>query len=327
MKQTSEMIALRAHRRGGPEELRVDRVSRPMIDESRVLVEVHAAAVTFNELLWEETWTRDGRARLPIIPSHEWSGVVVDANSDTSLQAGDEVFGMVPFDRDGAAAEYVSVSQEFIAPKPMGLTHAEAAALPLAGLTAWQALHEHAHVKSGDRVLVLGAAGGVGALGTQLALASGARVTATAMERDVEYVNSLGVDDVVASSRRGSHGSELRQGSYDVVLDTVGGSLIEQSLGFTRRGGTFITLQQPPPLDVARSLGVEGVFFVVSSGRAALDRLRESVDGGDLRVTVAATYSLADGRAAYASGGLSPRAPGKTVLLVKGVKSGEGSPA
>lgn len=311
------MNALRAHVRGGPEQLLVERVPVPEVAPSSMLVKVRAAAITFGELLWDETWQRDGLDRTPIIVSHEWSGVVADAAGAPGFRAGEPVFGMVPFDRDGAAAEYVNVPLDHLAPKPESLTHVEAAALPLAGLTAWQALVDHGRVRSGDRVLVLGAAGGVGAFAVQLALGLDAQVTATALAKDHEYVQGLGAVEVV-TSRRGSHGAELRTGSYDVVVDTVGGALTQEAIGFTRGGGTFVTLQEPPPPEPLAALGVDGVFFVVRPTRASLDRVRDAVDRGHLRVTVAATFPLAEGGAAYASGALPGRAPGKTVLVVSG---------
>ena len=315
------MLALRAHHRGGPEQLVLERVPRPEAEPASVLVQVHAAAVTFHELQWDETWSRDGQDRTPITPSHEWSGVVEEAHPATGFAIGDEVFGMVPFDQDGAAAEYVAVPAEFIAIKPTTLTHVQAAALPLAGLTAWQGLVEYGRVDVGDRVLVLGAAGGVGALAVQFALQLGAQVTATTMRRDVDYVQALGLVEVLVSEDRGSHSPRLRKGAFDVVLDTVGGSLMEESIALTRRGGTFITLQQPPPTEPLHALGVDGIFFVVRSSRSGLNLLRDAVDRGQLEVTVAATFPLAEGRTAYASGALSLRSPGKTVLVVKDAES------
>lgn len=311
-----DMIALRAHQRGGPEELRVESVPRPTMEPTSVLVRVHAAAITFNELLWDETWSHEGQDRTPVIPSHEWSGVVEEAHPATGFTSGEAVFGMVPFDQDGAAAEYVSVPPDFITSKPKTLTHVEAAALPLAGLTAWQALTEFGRVQPGDRVLVLGGAGGVGAFAVQLALQLGAEVTATTMHRDLDYVRGLGPANVVVSEDRGSHSEKLQQGSFDLVLDTIGGPLLEESIALTRRGGTFITLQQPPPTEPLEALGVEGIFFVVRSTRAGLDRVRDAVESGQLQVTVAATYPLMEGRRAYESGALPLRSPGKTVLVV-----------
>lgn len=285
----AEMRALRARARGGPEQLRIETVPVPAVTPPSVLVKVSAAAITFDELLWDETWLREGLDRTPVIVSHEWSGVVVDAARSTGFRAGQPVFGMVPFDQDGAAAEYVSVPPGYIAPKPESLTHVEAAALPLAGLTAWQALCDHGRVQPGDRVLVLGAAGGVGALAVQLALGLGASVTATTLAKDHEYVQGLGAVEVVAA-QRGSHGTGLRPGGYDLVLDTVGGALTEDAIGFTRSGGTFVALQQPPPPEPLAVAGVDGVFFVVRPDRDALDRLRDSADRGGVRVTVAAPF-------------------------------------
>jgi NADPH:quinone reductase-like Zn-dependent oxidoreductase len=313
----ARMRALRAHCRGGPEQLRTETAPLPEARRGSVLVGVCAAAITFNELLWEETWSKDGRDRTPVIPSHEWSGVVEETDVDSGFLAGDDVFGMVPFDQDGAAAEYVRVPPEFIAPKPAGLTHVEAAALPLAGLTAWQALADYAHVQRGDRVLVLGAAGGVGAFTAQLAVRLGAQVTATAVARDGDFARSLGVAEVLLASDRSSNPKGLAPGSFDVVVDTVGGPLTSQSLTYARRGGVFVTLQQPPPAEPLEALGVEGVFFVVRSSRTGLDRVRDSVEHGKLRVTVAATFPLAEGRAAFESGGSPVRSPGKTVLVVR----------
>lgn len=318
------MWALRAHRRGGPEELVVERAPRPARRPGTVLVRVRAAAITFNELLWDETWSRDGRPRTPVIPSHEWSGAVAEADPDSGFRPGEEVFGMVPFDRDGAAAEYVTVPLEFLAAKPPTLRHVEAAALPLAGLTAWQALADHARVRPGDRVAVLGGAGGVGALAVQLAHRMGALVTATVMAGDEAYARELGAHEVVVSRDRGAHDASLRPGSFDLVLDTVGGPLLEQSLRLTRAGGTFVTLQQPPPQDVAAALGVTAVFFVVQCSRAGLERVRDSVEQGLLRVTVAGTYPLSQGRDAFERGSRSGRVPGKTVLVVRPEATGTG---
>lgn len=315
-RRVSEMTALRAHRRGGPEQLRVEDAPLPQLQDGEVLVQVHAAAVTFNELLWDETWTRHGTDRTPIIPSHEWSGIIRRVGPTSALKVGDPVFGMVPFDRDGAAAEYLAAGAEFVAPKPTGISHVEAAALPLAGLTACQALVDHAAVRSGDRVLVLGAAGGVGAFVVQLALRLGAHVTTTAMPRDTGYVQSLGADEVYPVLDRRSHSDQLRQQSFDVVVDTVGGALLEPSMQLTRRGGVFITLQQPPPTRLAEELGIRAVFFVVSCTRAGLDLLRDLVQDGQLGVEVAATYPLSKGREAFQSGSLPGRLPGKTVLVV-----------
>jgi NADPH:quinone reductase-like Zn-dependent oxidoreductase len=282
-----------------------------------VLVEVHAAAITFAELTWDETWTRDGLDRTPVIPSHEFSGVVVAQGADldpTAPAPGAEVFGLVPFDRDGAAAEYVAVPAANLAAKPGRLSHVEASALPLAAATAWQALVHHAGVGKGDRVLVLGGAGGVGAFAVQIARALGADVTTTVLTSHLDFARGLGADRVIDVSQESFDGDEP---SYDVVIDTVGGDTLRRSFAVLRRGGRLVTLQAPPDADLAREHGVEAVFFIVGPDRETLAAVADLADRDQLHIEIAATYPLTGGRAAYLSGAESPRPPGKTVLVVR----------
>jgi NADPH:quinone reductase-like Zn-dependent oxidoreductase len=165
------MQAVRLHQ-PGVVGLSVDEVEIPSVRPGEALVRVHAAALTRGEL----DWPLD---RLPAIPSYEVSGVVATVASDVSaVSPGDAVFALTPFDRDGAAAEYVVVPAELLAPKPETLDHAEAAALPLAALSAWQGLFDHGGLERGERVLVTGPAGGVGHFAVQLARRRGAEVVA-----------------------------------------------------------------------------------------------------------------------------------------------------
>ncbi len=310
------MTALRAHHRGGPEQLVVERAPRPVAGPGELLVEVHAAAITFDELTWDLSWTRDGRDRTPVIPSHELSGVVVGRGPDQPGDApdiGSAVFGMIPFDRDGAAAEYAVVPSVDVAATPDGCTHVEASALPLAAATAWQALVTHAHTQPGDRVLVQGGAGGVGSFAVQIAVALGADVTTTVKGRHVAFVRGLGVPRVVDID---GPGAELGEQGFDVLIDTVGGETLRHSFAQTRRGGRLVTLQAPPDREVAAAHGVEAVFFVVEPDRRTLEAVSGMVNSGQLHIEIAATFPLTEGPAAYRSGATSPRAPGKTVLVV-----------
>src|SRR3954462_12563885 len=155
--QGSGVLAVRLHDDG----LKVEEIETPAPDPGEVLVRVHAAAITRDELEWPVD-------RLPAIPSYELSGVVVGS--------GDEVYALTAFDRDGVAAEYAAVPADLLAPKPLRLSHVEAAALPMGGLTAWQALFVHGRLARGERVLVTGASGGVGHIAVQLARHAGATV-------------------------------------------------------------------------------------------------------------------------------------------------------
>ena len=309
------MRALRAHTRGGPEVLVYESAPRPTPKTDELLIAVHAAGITFDELTWPETWSADGVDRTPIVPSHEFSGVVAEVGGGvTDVSVGDEVYGLVPFDRDGAAAEYVRVPAGFVAAKPRTVSHVVAAAAALPALTAWEALVEHAAVEEGDRVLVHGSAGGVGAFVTQLATALGARVTGVAHTKDVAYVRSLGAERVIDIDHQAL---DAERGVFDLAIDAVGALTPEPLFAALRRGGRLLVLQEPPSQELADKYGVTADFFIVTADRESLECLAEMIDAGKLQVAVAATFPLAEGRAAYESRATTRRRPGKTVLVVR----------
>src|ERR671911_3020354 len=189
---TKTMKAIRIHCRGGPEALDYEDVPIPALHPGDVLVRVHAAGISPAEFTWQIWETPDGRSRLPLIPSHEVSGVVAAVAPDVrDVEVGDAVYGLTDFFRDGGAAEYVAVRAAELAPKPRRLDHASAAVTPLSALTAWQALFDHARLTPGQRVLIHGAAGGVGSFAVQLARWRGAHVIGTASARNGDFVRTL----------------------------------------------------------------------------------------------------------------------------------------
>ncbi len=309
------MKAVRAHTRGGPEALHYEDAPVPEVGASEVLVEVHAAAVTPGELAWDETWqSADGADRTPVIPSHEFSGVIAQVGGDvSSLTPGSQVYGLIDFNHDGAAAEFVSLPQEAVVPRPVRLSHVESAALPLAALTAWQALADHARLQPGERAFIQGGAGGVGSLAVQFAKALGAEVTATASEDDEPLVKTLGADRVVRSvSAALSPGEPL----FDVLLNTFGGPVPEESYGLVRPGGRLVTLAEPPDQSMAERHAIQGIFFIVASDRDELRRIADLAEQGELRTVIARTLPLVDAAIAYGPPP-APRRPGKTVLVVR----------
>src|SRR6185312_15559567 len=228
------MYAMRAT---GPDPARLtgERIPVPEPGTGEVLVEVHATAVTAYELTWPDTW--------PVIPCHDMSGVVVASGGGvTDWPPGAEVYGLVGFDRPGAAAEFVAVPAADLAAKPASVDHLQAAAVPLGALTAWQALHEHTQLAAGQHVLVLGGAGGVGAYAVQLAAVAGARVTATASARDLAFVTGLGARDVLDYS--GRFEDHIRD--VDIVIDLVGGTTTARSWPLLRSGGTLVSIAEEP---------------------------------------------------------------------------------
>ena len=324
------MMALRAHARGGAEQLAYEAAPVPVPGPGEALVEVHAAAITFAELTWEESWTdRDGRDRTPVIPSHEVSGSVAALGPGASgpgvggssagggVAVGDQVYGLIDFDRDGAAAEYVTLPAAHLAAKPGSAGHDAAAALPLAALTAWQALTSQASLQPGEQVLVQGGAGGVGCYAVQLAAVLGGVVTATGRPRQRDFILGLGATTFLAADTDDAPGLEAAAGEgYDVVIDTIGGPVLEASYGLTRRGGRLVTLSAPPSAERAAARGVDASFFIVSPDAAALRHLAQLVDEGTLRPVVSQTFPLRDGRQAFESA-TKPHPPRKTVLAVR----------
>jgi NADPH:quinone reductase-like Zn-dependent oxidoreductase len=308
------MMALRAHARGGPEQLVYEQAPRPEPGAGEALVAVRATGITFAELTWDESWTtRDGADRTPVIPGHEVSGTVAAIGSNvTGVAAGDAVYGLIDFDRDGAAADYVAVPATTLVSRPGSVTDVEAATLPLAALTAWQALVDHARLLPGERVLVQGGAGGVGVYAVQIASLLGAEVTASGRAASEDFVRQLGATEFVSAPSPSGHG---QPDGFDVVIDTVGGEMLTASFDVLRPGGRLVTLAAPPDQAQAAEHNVRAIFFVVEPDRDDLVEIAELADQGRLRPIVSQTFALSDGRRAYESGS-QPHPPGKTVLVV-----------
>ncbi len=244
-------------RQGGA--LAIEEVPSPRPGAGEVVVRVHAAAITRDELDWPTD-------RLPATPSYELSGVVEEVGAAVDdVAAGDAVYALTPFDRDGAAAELALVPAAVLAPKPRAIGHVESAALPLAGLSAWQGLFDHGRLEAGEHVLVVGPAGGVGHLATQLA------------------------------RERGAHVIDHADGAIDadLVFDTVGGDVLARAVGSLREGGRFVSVAAAPPTDLG------GTYFVVEPNRDQLVELARLVDAGTLRPSIDAVFPLEDVRAAF----------------------------
>ena len=309
----SSMMAVRAHHRGGPEQLVYEEAPVPIPGDGEIRVAVHAAAITFAELTWPETWEANGRDRTPIIPSHEFSGVVVETGPGVShLTVGDSVFGLVPFDHDGAAAQFVVVPAGCVARKPPTVAHCDAAAATLPALTAWEALNDHLQLATGQSLLVHGGIGAVGAFLTQFAHAAGLEVTTTVTsDSHKAYARQLGADHVLVAG-------DMEPGElsgFDAAIDAVGAD-VPAWLYASVRGGRLVVLQEPPDQALAHQYDVEAKFFVVSTRRTKLEELATLLEQGRITVGITATFPLADARVAYESGSKPRRRPGKTVIVV-----------
>lgn len=297
---------------GGPEVLHLATVPRPTPSIGEVLVRVHAAGVNPADTMNRQHGIFSGTP--PFTLGWDVSGIIEAVGPGVTLhQPGDEVFGLLPFPRGaGAFAQYVVAPTRALVPKPASLTHVEAAALPLAGLTAWQALVETAGVGPGQRVLVTGASGGVGHLAVQIAHARGAYVIALASGEHAELVTRLGADEVVDYTT-----TDVATAVHDVdaVLDIFGGDALVAAVALTRPGGIVVTtLPQslPEVAPVADAAGVRVAGLFVESDRLGLGDLAALADAGQLRPLIAATHPLGEAGVAQSS----PHGPGKVVLIV-----------
>lgn len=314
-KRQPTMMALRAHRRGGPEQLIYEEAPRPIPEPDEVCIAVRAAAITFAELTWPETWTAGGVDRTPVIPSHEFAGTVSEVGSNVSdFAVGDSVFGLVPFDRDGAAAEFLIVPATCIAKKGPLVSDVTAAAAVLPALTAWEALIDQANLIPGQRLLIRGGTGAVGAFLTQFAHGLGAEVTVTVTSASAaDRARSLGADHVIVTG----HTLEgLTPSGFDAAVDAVGGDVPEWMYAAPRPGGCLIVLQEPPNQELAAKYGVTATFFIVRTRKERLEQLAAMIAGNEVEVAVAQLFPLRSGRAAYQSGNQAKPAPGKTVLTI-----------
>jgi NADPH:quinone reductase-like Zn-dependent oxidoreductase len=212
------------------------------------------------------------------------------------LKEGEEVYGLTDFSRDGAAAEFMAVRAVDLARKPRSIDHVHAAAIPLSALTAWQALFEHGGLTAGERVLIHGAAGGVGSFAVQLAHAKGAEVTAIASGRHREYLGNLGADTII--DYESERFEEIAHG-VDLVLDNVGGETVKRSWAVLKPGGTLVSIVEPPSDEDATRARARGIFFIVRPDRAQLSELAALVDAGQLRTLVSEVFELRNTREAY----------------------------
>ncbi|HXD63203.1 MAG TPA: NADP-dependent oxidoreductase [Solirubrobacteraceae bacterium] len=293
-------------------------VQTPTPGPTEVLVRVHAAGV--NPTDWKQRATGGlGLWGDPPILGYDVSGTVAAVGLGVDLfRQADEVFGMPRFPfQAGAYAEYVTAPARQFAPKPASMDHLHAAALPLASLIAWQALVDTAEVKAGQRVLVHGAAGGVGHLAVQIAKSRGARVIATARAHHHELLRSLGADELVDYVE---HRFEAAVTGVDIVLDTIGGDYPARSLDTLREGGMLVCLASPfdPPAAVVQEAirrGIRTSAPLVEPDRLALTSIVDLVTAGRLRPVIAAVLPLAEAQRAHELGETG-HTRGKIVLQV-----------
>ncbi|MFI1798671.1 NADP-dependent oxidoreductase [Streptomyces sp. NPDC020379] len=303
---------------GGPEVLKLVETDRPAPGPTEILVRVHAAGVNPTDWKTRERGSFYTGDTVPFTLGFDVSGVVEAIGDGVTLYApGDEVYGMPRFPHPaGAYAEYVTAPARHFAPKPRGLDHVQAAALPLAALTAWQALVDTAGVREGQRVLIHAAAGGVGHLAVQIAKARGAYVIGTASAAKHDFLRGLGADELI-DYREQDFAEVVRD--VDTVLEAISGDYPARSLRTLRPGGTLVSLLAltDEVRAEARERGIRATRMVVEPDLGGLKALTELVETGRLRTEIAAALPLADVAKAHRLGE-TDRTSGKIVLTVEG---------
>ncbi len=289
--------AIRFHDYGGPEVMRFEEVEQPAPKEGEILVRIHAVSV--NSVDWK---IRSGLVRKrfnlppPIIPGGDLSGEVAAVGAAvTDFAAGQSVFAMIGL--WGAYAEHAAFDASMAARKPASIDHVHAASVPLAGLTAWQALHEQGALTPGQRVFVHAAAGGVGGFAVQLARVAGAEVIASASAQNADYVRGLGANEVI-DFRVDS--AEPYMGSVDLVFDLVGGDASIRSLALLKPGAALVAVAAPSQAlrEQGEKLGRRVLSLQVRPDGAQLARIAALIDAGKVTTTVAAVFPLAEASAA-----------------------------
>lgn len=309
------MKAIRIHNYGGPEVLKYEDAPRPQPGEREVLIRVHATSVNPIDCKVRAGYMKDiFSASFPLILGWDLSGVIEELGSGaTRFKKGDEVYSLPDHTRNGAYAEYIVVRESEVALKPNTLQHVRAAAVPLATLTAWQALLDTAELQPGQRALIHGGAGGVGNFALQLAKWKGAHVIATSSAKNHELLYKLGADEVIDYT---TQRFEDFSRNIDVVLDTIGGDTQERSWQVLKKGGILVSLVQSPSENKAKEHGVRGIRLGALANGQELAEIAKIIDAGKLAPVIDRILPLSEARRAHELS-QSGHTHGKIVLRVK----------
>lgn len=308
------MKAVVIDRYGGSDELRMRDMPLPELGETDLLIEVFAASV--NPVDWKirEGYLKESLGyRFPLILGWDAAGIVSAVGPKvTRFAIGDEVFSRTDIRRNGAYAEFVAVDERYVAQKPANISFAEAASIPLVGLTAWQALIDVAGITEGQRVLVHAGSGGVGSFAVQLAKVRGAFVITTCSTPHLSFVRSLGPDQIIDYTR--SDFRELRD--LDIVFDTVGGEIYRDSFQSLKPHGVLVSILEQPDRDLMEKTGVRARYLFMKPDGGQLAQIGELVGNGTIRPAVGRVFPLEEVRKAHELSA-SRHAEGKIVLQIK----------
>lgn len=309
------MKAVRIHEYGGPEKLVLEEIPIPAIAPDDVLIKVYASGV--NPVDWK---IREGLRKnafpseLPLTLGWDVSGVVEAVGAEvTDLKKGDNVYTRPNIGRNGSYAEYIAVKASEVAIKPKTIDHVTAAGIPLAALTAWQALFDYGKLQSGQKVLILGASGGVGSFAVQFAKWKGAHVIGVCSSKNVDFVRSLKADQVI--DYKTEHYQNILK-DVDLVFDAVGGEAKTHAWKVLKEGGSFVSITGKPDDTDPAAKGKHAFVFLVQPNKEQLTQIAGLIDSGVVRPVISTVLPLAEAGKAQEmlQQGLNTR--GKIVLKV-----------
>jgi NADPH:quinone reductase-like Zn-dependent oxidoreductase len=286
-----KMRAVVAHEYGPPDALKIEQVQRPEPNDDEALVRVIASSVNpADPLTLSGKYAKEFGTHLPLIPGYDIAGVVEKTGANvTKLKAGDAVYGYPTF--GGGWADYVTVKEWEVAPKPKSLSFVEAAAVPMGALTAWQALVDVAKLHPGQTILIHGGSGGVGSFAVQIAKARGARVIATASTANHDLLKQLGADVAVDYTK--TNFEDVAK-DVDAVLDPVGKDTLARSYGVVKKGGIVMSLvARPDPAELQKH-GIRGAGISVHPDADDLTEIAQLIDAGKIKPIVSEVLPLTD---------------------------------
>lgn len=285
---------------GGPEVITIQEIPKPTPEGNQVLIEVHSATINPFDYKVRRGYMKDAMPlKLPLTIGGDLSGVVIDMGSEvTDFKLNDKVFGQsYAFGGgSGAIAEYAVASAENMAIKPKSINHIKSGSLPLVGVSAIQALEQHINLQKGQKILIHGGAGGIGSIAIQLAKYIGAYVATTATYEDMEFVKSLGADEVIDYQKQKF---EEKLSGFDAVYDTVGGDTLDRSFKVLKKGGVLVSMLGEPSKDLAAEYGVKVIGQNTQTNSKNLSRLAELVDKGVIKPKVDKVFTLEQIRQAF----------------------------
>ncbi len=308
------MKAIRIHSYGGPEVLQYEDVPRPVLNDDDVLIRVHASGV--NPVDWK---IRDGyfenMITLPLIPGWDVAGVIEEKGPEvTGLEVGDRVYSRPDIFRNGSYAEYIAVKSSEVALMPESIDYLHAASVPLAGLTAWQALFDLAHLKAGQKILIHAAAGGVGHFAVQFAKWVGAHVIGTASAHNHEFLKSIGAHETIDYTATAFDDAVQ---DVDVVFDNMGGEVWQRSWKVLKKGGIMVSTLGGPDGGGMDALNKLSAHVFVQPDARQLGEIAVLIDNGLVRPEIAKIFPLHEAEKAHLESE-SGHTRGKIVLDVMG---------